>query len=220
MVEIIPNWHPVFVHFTIGLLVVSALFHVVAILNTKSTRNYIFENVANWNLWLGALAAVITVGTGWVAYNTVDHDTPSHIAMSNHRNWAMATSAVFIVLAYWSYSRARKAISLSWVLVMPIVLAALMLGITGYKGGELVYRFGLGVMTLPDTSPHHHVDADHDQDADQEYVGESEQQKSREASPEIGEHPHDHDHDHDHDHPHENDQEHTSDQSTDLVSPK
>src|SRR3989304_5394024 len=65
MIEIIPNWHPILVHFTVGLL----------------------------------------AGPGWPAYNSFDHDDVSHAAMTTHRNWALPTVGLFVVLALWSVWR-------------------------------------------------------------------------------------------------------------------
>jgi len=161
MIEIIPNWHPIFVHFAIGLLTVSALFHVIAAINSKSTNYYQFENVANWNLWLGTVLALVTIIAGWIAYNSVDHDTPSHLAMKDHRNWAMITAGVFLVLAIWSFVRARKSVPIGWMLAILVVVAAALLATTGWKGGELVYRHGLGVMSLPNKGEHDHASHDH-----------------------------------------------------------
>ena len=149
MIEIIPNWHPIFVHFAIGLLTISTGFHLVVLFNRKSTNYHQFESVANWNLWIGSILAVVTVVAGWLAYNSVDHDTPSHLAMTDHRNWAMGTAGVFVALAIWSFQRARKSIPIGWVLVTLLVIATGLLGATGFKGGELVFRHGLGVMSLP-----------------------------------------------------------------------
>ncbi|WP_455196553.1 DUF2231 domain-containing protein, partial [Kaarinaea lacus] len=157
MIEIIPNWHPFFVHFAIALLLIATLFHVVAVLNSNSANYYQFENVANWNLWVGAVFAVITAIAGWFAYNSVEHDTPSHLAMTDHRNWAIGTTVLFLVVAIWSFRRAKKAVAISWLIVLPLVIASGLLGITGWKGGELVYRYGLGVMALPNTGAHDHA---------------------------------------------------------------
>ena len=213
MIEIIPNWHPIFVHFAIALLIMATIFHVIAALNNSSTNYYQFENVANWNLWVGAIFAVITVIAGWFAYNSVDHDTPSHLAMTDHRNWAMGTTVLFVVLAIWSFRRAKKAIAISWLVTLPLIVAAGLLGVTGLKGGELVYRHGLGVMALPNTGAHDHAGHDHgdhphDAATDEhghdhssaEGADEVQQQKSDEAAPEVGEHSHAHeggDHHHD-----------------------
>jgi len=198
MIEIIPNWHPVFVHFSIGLLSIAALFHVVAAINSKSTNYYQFESVANWNLWIGAILSLVTVGAGWLAYNSVEHDTPSHLAMTDHRNWAMGTTALFIVIAFWSFQRARKTIPIGWSLTIVLLVATGLLATTGWKGGELVYRHGLGVMSLPSKSEHDHGAHDHgegDSGHGHDSIDMSEDAKSMEgdASHEVGEVDHGHD---------------------------
>jgi len=193
MIEIIPNWHPIFVHFALALLAMSAVFHVIALLNAKTTNYYPFENVANWNLWVGSLFAVITVATGWIAYTTVEHDTASHLAMEDHRNWAMTTVLIFVMLAIWSYRRAKSAQPINWLLALALIIATGVLGVTGYKGSELVYRHGLGVMSLPNASK---LDHEHSNEGDTIFnsVEETEQQKSLEAAPEVGESPRLHEH--------------------------
>ncbi len=143
--EIIPNWHPIFVHFTIGLLSISALFYLAGAVLKKEQLLV----VARWNLWIGAVATIGTVLAGWYAYNTVTHDGPSHAAMTNHRNWALVTASIFILLALWAFWKHRGANTVSPVFVAVILLAAGLLAITGYKGGEVVYRHGLGVMRMP-----------------------------------------------------------------------
>lgn len=37
MIEIIPNWHPIFVHFTIALLTISTLLYVAGLFLKKKT---------------------------------------------------------------------------------------------------------------------------------------------------------------------------------------
>jgi len=188
MIEIIPNWHPIFVHFALALLTISTVFHVIALINARSTNYYPFENVANWNLWVGTGLAIITAITGLIAYNTVTHDVPSHLAMEEHRNWAITTVILFVLLATWSYRRAKKALPINWLLALALIVATAILGVTGLKGGELVYRHGLGVMALPKPANHHaHADSDATR---MDTVEETEQQKSLEAAPEVGEHPH------------------------------
>ena len=198
MIEIIPNWHPVFVHFAIGLLTISALFHVVAVIKSKSTNYYQFESVANWNLWLGTLFAIVTITAGWFAYNSVEHDTPSHLAMTDHRNWGLGTTAVFVALAVWSFMRTRKSIPISWLLAGSLLVAAMLLATTGWKGGELVYRHGLGVMSLPSKSEHEHDAHDHDGGRHVEEMSNESMLKDSDVAHEVGEHDHGHvEHDHD-----------------------
>jgi len=185
MIEIIPNWHPIFVHFSVGLLVVSALFHVAVMLASNESSKQALTHVANWNLWLGTLITVATVAAGWIAFNSVDHDTPSHLAMIEHRNWAMATFASYVAVGLWSLLRAKKHKPLQWPLVAAVCAAGLLLMSTAWHGGELVYRHGLGVMSLPNTDDHAHEEgAAHDHGEHPHEDLRSEQQ----------EHSHGHDH--------------------------
>jgi uncharacterized membrane protein len=150
MIEIIPNWHPVFVHFTIGLLSISALLYLAG----SVLRNMTLLTVARWNLWIGASITAATVLAGFYAYNTVIHDAPSHIAMTNHRNWALLTSCLFIVLALWAFFKQRGARTVHPLFVATMLLGAGLLAVTGYKGGEVVFRHGLGVQSTPDMRNH------------------------------------------------------------------
>lgn len=144
--EIVPNWHPIFVHFTIGLLGISALLYLAGAVFKKEHMLL----VGRWNLWLGALITIGTVLAGWDAYNTVTHDALSHAVMTDHRNWALVTATVFILLALWAFWKQRRAKTVHPVFVGAILLAGGLLAITGYKGGEVVYRHGMGVMRMPE----------------------------------------------------------------------
>jgi len=148
MPEIIPNFHPIFVHFTVALLSLSVGLFVVTPF-VKSPLKEQWQTVARWSLWFGAAITIITVIAGFDAYNTVAHDTPSHLAMTDHRNWAIATIVLFLALATWSIVWVRKGKNLGAVFVICMVIAGGVLTSTAWHGGEVVYRYGLGVMSLP-----------------------------------------------------------------------
>ena len=85
MFEIIPNWHPIFVHFTVALLSM-AVGLVVVMPFIKLPLKEQWQIVAHWALWFGTGFAIINGLTGLYAYNTVIHDATSHLAMTDHRN--------------------------------------------------------------------------------------------------------------------------------------
>ena len=157
MIEIIPNWHPYLVHFTIALLTVSVITIVVSALAKDIDRRRQLLTFGLWNLWLGVAISLLTAGAGIYAYNTVDHDTPSHAAMTDHRNWALITLAVFISLAIWSRMSASLRTKASPVFLLAAVIGLLSLMTTGYKGAETVYRHGIGVMSLPKSEGEGHA---------------------------------------------------------------
>ena len=149
MIEILPNGHPIMTHFTIGLLLTSStLFLIGSLFHKKEAWSKNILIVAHVNLWIGALFTLGTVATGIYAYYTVAHDAPSHLAMKDHRNWALASSSLFIILAICAARKYKQSYKVSKLFLAIIMVASIGLATTGYKGGELVYRHGLGVLPL------------------------------------------------------------------------
>lgn len=161
--QIIPNLHPIFVHFTVALLPLAALFLLLARVDGGQRAGQ-WRTLGFWMLWLGVAISLLTLGSGIYAYNTVNHDTPSHLAMTEHRNWALATLGLYVLIGAWSLLEYRKSVP-GWGLVIAALLALGLLGSTAWHGGELVYRYGLGVMSLPEASgdghDHDHGDGGH-----------------------------------------------------------
>ena len=149
MLSILPNWHPIFVHFTVALLIVAAALHVLSHFVSESALKNQLTITARWNLWIGVGFTFLTVAAGWYAFNTVTHDTPSHRAMIEHRNWALLTFAVILGIATWEYYLQRHGKGKSWLFTGLLLVAASLLLSTAWHGGELVYRYGLGVMSMP-----------------------------------------------------------------------
>ncbi|MBN8829024.1 MAG: DUF2231 domain-containing protein [Sphingobacteriia bacterium] len=155
MPEIIPNWHPVFVHFTIALFSVSTLLFILANFANLTYKEKLL-NAAYINLWVGCLFTFGTIAMGFYAYNTVAHDEPSHAAMTDHKNWALVTAIFFLILTIWSVKLYKKDDKLNKLFMISLIVATTLLSVTGFKGGEAVYRYGLGVMSLPNTDSHKH----------------------------------------------------------------
>ena len=150
-IEIIPNLHPIFVHFTVALLILSTALFVIAKILKGRFENKALLNAAYVNLWIGSLLTIATVAMGLYAYYTVQHDSPSHAAMTDHRNWAFITSAVFILPLILSIINYRKKEHYNFSFIAILIVASGLLLTTAYKGGEVVYRYGIGVMSLPQT---------------------------------------------------------------------
>ena len=149
MFEIIPNWHPIFVHFTVALVASSAFFFVVGAILKNQDQSDALKSAGHWTLRLGAVATVFTLAAGLQAYGTVDHDAPSHAAMTDHRNWAFVAVGFIWVSAIWSVWKSKNTDKTGPVFFTLLGVATILVGLTAYKGGELVYRYGLGVQSLP-----------------------------------------------------------------------
>jgi hypothetical protein len=57
----------------------------------------------HWCLWLVGIIVIGTILAGLQAYNTVKHDSASHLAMTAHRNWALLTAAEWYSLLFGRY---------------------------------------------------------------------------------------------------------------------
>ncbi len=124
--EIIPNLHPLFVHFTIALLLIATLLFVVGKLTPVSASwRGACLTVARWNLMLGVLITIGTVLAGFYAFNTVNHDNFSHLPMLSHRLWALSTAGFFVILGLWSFATRGKEPQLLFVFCLVIASAAL-----------------------------------------------------------------------------------------------
>lgn len=157
MIEIIPNWHPIFVHFSVALLLVATVIlgWSLAIKRAKASDTGVVTG--RTMLWLGLVALVATVLAGLQAYYSVGHDAPSHAAMTNHRNWGLASLAAFLLAGAFCWSGRSTSFKARDLLLL--LASSTLLIVTAYKGGELVYRYGLGVQSLPEVTGDGH---DHD----------------------------------------------------------
>lgn len=195
MIEIIPNYHPMLVHFTVALTVISFITLLLSRLVNDGLYAKELDIVSRWCLWLGAVFVIFTVVAGFHAYYTVAHDGISHAVMNTHRNWAIVTSLSILALATWRYIgwRKKKGITTCFIIAHLVVVSLVM--ITGWYGAELVYRHGTGVMRIPDTSaPHEHAgtyDVDSHQSTPSKSVDNSKKENDKgEADSASGHHDH------------------------------
>ena len=59
MIEIIPNWHPLAVHFTVALVTVSGIFFILSKLTTNKKYSDELLAAGRWSLWAGGLLLVL-----------------------------------------------------------------------------------------------------------------------------------------------------------------
>jgi len=150
MIEIIPNWHPVFVHFPITFTTASVFFFVTARLFKDKPWATQSLTTGRWMLWAAAIFACIAAVFGWLAYNSVEHDEAGHLAMTTHAYWALSALFILIFLAVLDVRSWRTDTKLSYGFLILLVVTWSVVVSTAWHGGELVYRHGLGVMSLPE----------------------------------------------------------------------
>lgn len=173
--SIIPNIHPILVHFTIAMVSVSFIFHVLYLIgNLRFERSTILNEIAivgRWCLWLAGIFSILTVLAGLHAYYTVLHDEAGHQAMQTHRNSAVISFILILLSVSLSLIQYRKKLDFNYILITLLFITQISVLATGYLGAEVVYRYGIGVIKAqtPDmqlTHNHHHGNKTSEQSAD------------------------------------------------------
>lgn len=136
-----PVLHPLFVHFTEGLLPTAAFFAAW----TAWRKPAWGRQATLWVLGLGLLATALTLLTGLLEGDAVEAGqlgaTVARIT-NLHKYLALGTTGVFLALWVWLWRRpaaisSRLFLALLWAAVLLLVLV-------GWYGGQLVYEHGVG----------------------------------------------------------------------------
>ncbi len=188
--ENVLNVHPLFIHFPIALTCTALLFEVLYF-TRKSDQ---WRLTATALIYLAALSAVVTVITGYRAADILGHDAPGHDLVHGHRDIMLWFTGILVVLAAANAFLSRPPLA-DKVPIWPklgrplLLLAAVVVLLIGAdRGGQLVFRHGMGVrMEAPSEAGHHHSQT-------------GEQVEGQEKAGETQPNHHQHDEDHEHDH--------------------
>lgn len=140
-----PQWHPMAVHFPLALVLSAAAALSAARWRALGRHAPALAVVGTWNLCLGALGALFALGTGLAAVASLHVGPVARAAVSLHVKWAIFTSMALLLLAVWRAAGAAPETRPSRWFMAALWAAAAALVVTGYRGGQNVYRYGVGV---------------------------------------------------------------------------
>ncbi|MCP5095504.1 MAG: DUF2231 domain-containing protein [Chloroflexi bacterium] len=138
------NSHPLVVHFPIALLLTSVAFYWAGLF----WKGRGFDKVAWYTLLLGLVGTAVTILSGLIAAKNVPLDSPAMQTLTTHKVLGIATFVIFgmqAVCAWRSqgiYSPGKRILHT----VIQLIGVSLIIAV-GYFGGELVYTFGIGVLS-------------------------------------------------------------------------
>jgi uncharacterized membrane protein len=145
--NILPGWHPIVVHFPLALVTTAAFFLAASRVLRRESYAATLATVGTWNLCLGALAALLALATGLAATMGLHIGTAAHLAISMHVKWAIFTTLALVLLAVWRGAGSPQESRPTWIFLLVLLAATAALIVTGYRGGQNVYRYGVGVNT-------------------------------------------------------------------------
>ena len=143
--NIVPGWHPIAVHFPLALVVTAAIFLVAARLLRQERYAATLATVGTWNLCVGAVAALFALATGLAALIGLHAGVAAHQSIFLHVKWAIFTSLALLLLAVWRGAGAAQESRPSWLFIVVLLGVTAALVVTGYRGGQNVYVYGVGV---------------------------------------------------------------------------
>lgn len=140
----VSHLHPMLVHFPIALAMVGLLFEAINLFFHKNEK--LKNNCGEWILYLSTLSAVLALLSG--LFFTGNFSGDAHSVKETHEAIAItATILLSLTSALYLYRRIRNSQSctLHIIAFTLYLISALMIGITGYMGGNLVYSYMIGL---------------------------------------------------------------------------
>jgi uncharacterized membrane protein len=145
--------HPIVVHFPIALLFTAVFFEIFGFWIQRET----YRQFGLWLLILGLISGIIASAAGFWGEEAVVAAGVPEKAVDRHESLAIVTLVVFALLLFIRWRvRDRWSVRVRTAYFILAVSGVLLLGTTGYFGGDLVYRYGAGVQkqaTAPTPPP-------------------------------------------------------------------
>lgn len=135
--------HPMLVHFPIALLTTGWLFDLLAVWRQDERLRE-----SGWYLSItGLLSAGAAVVTGHFAEEAVEHSGIPKPAIEIHEELTFVAAGIFAALVAWRFAMRMGLMPEKRVLVLVVgAVGLLVLFVASYFGGDLVYRYGAGVL--------------------------------------------------------------------------
>ena len=130
--------HPMLIPLPIGALVLSLVTDLVFVFGGSE----FWAEASWWLLWAGIVSGVLAAAVGAVDYLTI-HRVRSHRAGNIHLVTNVAVLALVVANLWIRAGDHATAITPAGVIIT--IVTAGLLGVSGWYGGELSYRHGVGV---------------------------------------------------------------------------
>jgi uncharacterized membrane protein len=135
------NHHPMFVHFPIALWLAALLFELLAVWRASDD----LQRTATRMLYLGTLAAIVTVLTGLSAENSVPPGDAQRIVGMHESLMLVSTSLAAALCMFAFFLRKNFTMQLRKAMLAGLFVLAVLLTIGTDLGARLVFEYGTAV---------------------------------------------------------------------------
>jgi uncharacterized membrane protein len=149
---VMPNIHPLIVHFPIAFL--SAFFVLDLVGSVINNENW--RNAASALLYLGVIGVAAAVLAGFQAAENLPHGGEIHEIMESHEHYGLTVAFLSVFLAIWRFfSKSTIKGFANFVHLFFAGLMVLILSLGADLGGQMVYGHGAGVKPMMTKSFRH-----------------------------------------------------------------
>lgn len=148
MMHLLPGWHPLVVHFPVALIVTAAVALSLARVLPGERAASSLAITGTWNLCLGAVAVFVALGTGLAAAIDLHVDAAARLAIAAHVKSAVVTAVLVVLVAVWRGAGSAVGSRPSRMFIVLLWAATAAIVVTGYRGAENVYQYGVGVSSV------------------------------------------------------------------------
>ena len=138
-IRVVP-WHPSIVHFPIALAAAAAVFQLIALGTGKSH----FTVSALIALAIGAIMALAAAVTGTAQEEAAQRVPGIEAVLARHELLGTLSTAIMLALGITAFYLHMKKVLPSRLFLAALIALAILLQVTGYMGGQLVYIHGAG----------------------------------------------------------------------------
>ena len=131
--------HPILIVFPLGLLATAVIFDIVYLLTDNST----FVLVSYWMITAGLLGGLVAAVPGWIDWLAIPAGTRAKQVGLLHGSGNIVVLILFALS--WLFRRDEAGYMPSVSALVLSFIAFVLAGITGWLGGEMVDRLGVGV---------------------------------------------------------------------------
>jgi uncharacterized membrane protein len=135
------NFHPIFVHFPIVLWLAALLFELLAVGRASDEM----QRSASRLLYLGTLAAIVTILSGLAAENSVPPGDAQRV-LGIHEAIMLTTTSLAVALCIFAFFvRKNFTTQLRKIMLLGLFILGVLLVIGTDRGAQLVYGYGTAV---------------------------------------------------------------------------
>ena len=133
-------FHPILVTVPIGAWVASLVFDLASHLTSPAA----LATGALWLVAVGVVGALAAATLGFLDLLAIPAGTPAHRTALLHMSLNLGVTAAFAVDFWWRSGMSTRTATPAGPIALSLVALAV-LGVSGYLGGKLAYRYGVRV---------------------------------------------------------------------------